>query len=148
MKPEILIEEIYSTGARLMIDGPDLVIESKGGPLAEYLLEELRRHKPEVISTLRKGQTGQPLEAGEYPDIILGKERYQCNFVGQRVSFLLKGSVELCLPTDGTEFAQGTILSQKWLGYTARGKIPEYQVQIATDDGQVYTRRMVEDYVS
>ena len=148
MKTKTLIEKIQSAGAHLEVNGDNLVVKRKQGPLADYLMEELRRHKAEVISTLREGQTGQHFETGEHSDIIPGKERYLYNFVGDRVLFLLKGSVEGCLATKGTVFAEGIILSQRWLGYTRRGQIPEYELQIATDDGQVYVRRLVDDYIS
>jgi len=148
MKAEILIEEIYSTGARLVLDGPDIIIERKGGPLSDHLMDELRRHKAEVISTLKKVSTGQHLEPDEYSDIVPGEERYPYNFVGERVIFLLKGSVELCLAKPDAVFVEGTVLSHRFLGFTRKGRIPEYSVQIKTDDGQVYIRRAVEDYIS
>lgn len=89
MKAEILIEEIYSAGARLVIDGPDIIIERPGGPLSDHLIDELRQHKAEVISALKEGQTGDHLEAGECSEIIPGKERYPWKFVGDRVLPLL-----------------------------------------------------------
>jgi len=148
MKTEILIEEIYSAGARLVIDGPDIIIERKGGPLADHLIDELRQNKAEVISALREGQTGQHFEAGECSEIIPGEERYLRKFVGDRVSFLLTGEVVDCLSTPGTKFAEGSILSQQWLGFTKIGNIPEYSLKIRTDDGVIHPRRLVEHYVS
>ena len=147
MKAEILIEEIYSAGARLVIDGPDIIIERTGGPLSDHLIDELRQNKAEVISALRDGGPGQPLDC-ECSEIIPGEERYPNKFVGDRVSFLLTGEVVDCLSTPGTVFAQGTILSQQWLGYTKIGNIPEYSLKIRTDDGVVHARRLVEHYVS
>ncbi len=148
MKPKNLIEEVLSTGASLEVNGSKLVVKRQEGPLADFLLEELRRHKAEVISALNEEEAGQAIDAGQYPDIIPGEEGYPYNLVGERVSFLLTGSVELCLATKGTVFAQGTILSQRWLGYTRKGRIPEYELQIKTDNGKVHTRRLVEGYVS
>ena len=148
MKAQILIEEIYSAGARLVIDGPDIIIERTGGPLSDHLIDELRSHKSEVISALRDGGPGQPLDADECSDIISGKERYPYKFVGENVSFLLSGEIVGCLAPPGAKFAQGKILSQQWLGYTKIGNIPEYSLNIRTDDGVVHTRRLVEHYIA
>ena len=116
--------------------------------MSEHLIDELRQHKSEVISTLKKGAAGQPLDVGEYPDIVPGAEPYPHNFVGENVSFLVAGAVENCLATKGAKFAQGKILSQRFLGFTRLGQIPEYEVQIKGFDGQEYTRLLVEHYVS
>jgi len=148
MNTENLIEEVYSAGAWLEVNGGNLVIKREGGPLSDHLIDELLQHKAEVISTLREGQTGQPFEAGEYPDVVLGDERYPYNIVGERVLFLLKGTVELCLAKPDAVFVEGTVLSHRFLGFTRKGRIPEYEVQVKTDDGQVYVRRAVEDYIS
>ncbi len=148
MNTENLIEKVLSTGASLEVNGGKLVVKKKDGPLADHLIDELRQNKAEVISTLKKGQTGQHFEAGECSEIIPGEERYLRKFVGDRVSFLLTGSVEGCLATPGTKFAEGTILSQTWLGNTKIWNIPEYLLRIRTDDGQEHTRRLVEHYIA
>ena len=144
-----LIQEVNAKGARLDLEGPHLIVESDQGPIPDLLLEELRRQKAEVVSVLRAGNLDTiSLRSQDSSDIIPGRERQPLDFVGKRVTFLLKGSFEHCLPVDNPEFAQGIVIQQRWLGFTRRGKIPEYEVTIATDDGRTLDRRLVEDYVT
>ena len=73
--------------------------------------------------------------------IIPGKEPYPHQFVGQFVSFDLRrkgGKVT-------TE--KGEIIAQKWLGFTERGNIPEYEVTIVGATGRAVRAFLSEDHV-
>ena len=142
-----LISELSARGASLKIDGPDLIVESDRGVVSD-LLDELRCRKREVISALNARHTWEePSQDAAPSDIIPGVEPLCLDLIGKSVTFLLEGSVESCVATPSTVFAQGIVVDQKWLGFTARGKIPEYELTIGTEDGRQLVRRLVDDYV-
>ena len=142
-----LIGELFARGANLQIDGPDLVVESDRGVVSD-LLDELRCRKREVMSALNARHTWEePFQDTLPSDIIPGDERQSLDLIGRSVTFLLEGSVEGCVATPSAVFAQGIVVGQKWLGFTARGKIPEYELTIKTSDGRQMVRRLVDHYV-
>jgi hypothetical protein len=73
--------------------------------------------------------------------VILGKEPYPHQFVGLIVAFDLrrKGGVVT------TE--KGEVVAQEWLGFTERGKIPEYAVTIIGASGRAVRAFVTEDHV-
>ena len=73
--------------------------------------------------------------------IIPGKEPYPCQFVGQFVSFDLRrkgGSITR---------EKGEVVAQQWLGFTERGKIPEYELTIIGATGRSVRAFLTEDHV-
>ncbi len=74
-------------------------------------------------------------------DIIEGPEPHPLNFVGQVVRFVLtrKGGAR-------TE-EKGEVTAQRWLGFTARGRIPEYEVTILGKSGRAVLARVTRDHV-
>lgn len=41
----------------------------------------------------------------------------------------------------------GEVVAEKWLGFTARGKIPEYELTVLGKTGKTVLVRLVEDHV-
>jgi hypothetical protein len=50
-----LIKAAFDAGLSLTVDGPDLVVEAIGD-IPEPLIDELRRHKPEILAVLKAGK--------------------------------------------------------------------------------------------
>ena len=134
MNASELIGELSARGASLKIDGPDLIVESDRGVVSD-LIDELRCRKREVISALNAGHTWEePFQDTAPSDIIPGAEPIGLDLIGRSVTFLLESSVGGCVATPSAVFAQGIVVGQKWLGFTERGKIPEYELTIPRPD--------------
>lgn len=74
-------------------------------------------------------------------EIIPGDEPSKRNFVGEIVSFDLRRS------SGKITREKGEITAQQWLGFTSRGRIPEYEVTILGKSGRSILARVTEDHV-
>lgn len=74
-------------------------------------------------------------------EIIPGDEPHKKKFVGAVVRFELRRA--------GNKVTQekGEVVEQRWLGFTARGRIPEYEVTILGKTGRRATARVTRDHV-
>lgn len=83
-----------------------------------------------------------PTAALNPDDILPGEEPYKRSFVGLFVEFDLRrqgGKVSR---------EKGEVIAQRWLGFTRRGAIPEYEVTIrGRQSGRSALARVTRDFV-
>jgi hypothetical protein len=76
------------------------------------------------------------------PDTIIeGREPHPRKWQGLFVHFDLKRA------NGTTTREKGEIIASRWLGFTQRGRIPEYEVQIRGSSGRVAIARITRDHV-
>ncbi len=94
-------------------------------------------------STSTRSETTDVSRVGPAParDIVVSPEPYPRDFVGQLVEFDLRRKTKITRE-------RGRVQSQRWLGRTARGSIPEYELVISSQSGgTTVLARVTEDHV-
>ncbi|MDX2187734.1 MAG: hypothetical protein SFV32_12435 [Opitutaceae bacterium] len=72
--------------------------------------------------------------------IIEGPEPYKRDWVGRMIEFDLHRKSRVSRE-------QGVVHDQRWLGYTQRGRIPEYELVVVGKSGMSVRVRVTEDHV-
>lgn len=104
--------------------------------------EKARHWKAQSQPEQNMSQTTPTAAPADNDPVEPGKEPHPRNWVGKCCSFDLrrKGGV--------TTRESGQITAQRWLGFTVRGRIPEYEVTIVGASGRSVFARITRDHVS
>jgi len=73
-------------------------------------------------------------------EVVPGTEPIERNFVGLLVTFDLHRASKVSRES-------GQVSAQRWLGFTKRGALPEYELTIIGKSGRSVTARLAEDHV-
>jgi hypothetical protein len=102
-----LIREVFAAGGQIAADGPDLVLTAPR-PLPPALLDQIKAHKPEVLSVLARPDPLPPAEARGRKVVALARDgRQYAVYVGDPNSDPViaalatpDGTCELLIPRD------------------------------------------------